>query len=81
MGREKIKSIQDLRRRARQDGGLEVFILLNYGVKSVKHISHDGVRWHVENYIDSTMQVLDDVELKRDTNIIRALEKRVLIVG
>ena len=75
----KIKNIEHLKELA--DGNaVEVFILLNFGLRSSKNLSYDRDtdKWNVYNYIDDTEQVLKTSELGVWTNIIKALDKGAL---
>lgn len=71
-----IKSIAELKRLA-SNGGIEVSILLNYGVKSTKFVNYNPAtrKWRIENYIDgSTVRKLSN------TSIEEALRKNALIM-
>lgn len=74
----KIESIDDLKRLASQDGGLECFIALDGGLKSSKHISYDDGEFYIDNYIDGSEQTLNESELAKETNIVEAIEKGAL---
>jgi hypothetical protein len=58
----------------------EVFIQLNFGLRSSKNIEYDADAdsWLIYNYIDDTEQMLTSKQLKEDTNIIEALDKGAL---
>lgn len=73
----KIKDLKELKKLCRKDGGEEFFISLGIA-RSSKHINYDGNFWYVYNEIDDSEQTLTTRELKRDTNIIEALEKGAL---
>lgn len=76
-----IKTMEQLKKLANEDGGMECKIRLKAGLVSRKHISYDGDLFYVHNYIDETRQTLTEKELmNRDhTNVGLAMEKGALI--
>lgn len=76
---KKIEDIKQLKKKASKSP-IEVFLLLNFGLRSSKNISYnpEDDTWNVYNYIDDTEQTLKTEELATETNIIEALEKKAL---
>ena len=77
---KKITSLTQLKREAKK--GVDVAILLNFNIKSCKHIKYykDG-SWIVESHIDDTKTgYATDKEIAKHTNIIKALEKGALVI-
>lgn len=76
---KKIKDIKQLKKRA-SESPIEIFILLNFGLRSSKNISYNPKddTWNIYNYIDDTEQTLKTEELATETNIMEALEKKAL---
>jgi len=69
---KRIKSLQELRKIAKN--GIEVSILLNYGLKSTKYVEYSKNGWYIDNYIDgSTTTKL------ANTNIKEAIRKGALV--
>jgi len=71
---KKIETLKDLRRLARRNSGVDVFILLNGGLKSSKHLNYYRGRWRVENFID------DSVTTLQNSNVEEALNKGALFL-
>jgi len=80
---ERIQTIDRLKKLASQEGGVDCYVLLNFGLRSSKHIWYQTgkrYKWRVFNFIDdSTINATSDTELKRKTNIVRAIEHNALI--
>lgn len=76
---KRIKDLEQLKKRAAK-GPIEVFLLLNFGLRSSKDLSYNKETdtWSIFNYIDDTSQTLKTEELSDNTNIIEALEKKAL---
>lgn len=77
---KKIESLDELKQICSK-GYTEVFILLNFGLRSSKEIEYDTETdtWRVFNYIDDSELIgLTYDELKTDTNIPLALERGAL---
>jgi len=75
---KQITSLRELKQLASKETsneeGEDFFI--SFGVaRSSKHIYYDGNLWYIYNAIDDSEQTLTTRELKRDTNIIEAIEK------
>lgn len=77
---KKIDTLEDLKKLAGEETGVEVFIQLNYGLRSSKHVAYnEGTDyWHILNEIDDSEQELHTPELATETNIMEALEKGAL---
>ena len=73
--------MEQLKRLASEDGGMECKIRLKAGLVSRKHISFDGELFYVHNYIDESRQELTEKELmNRDhTSVGLAMEKGALV--
>lgn len=72
-----IKSLEELKDLAGVNG-IEVYIRLNFSLKSTKFIEYDLITntWYIENYIDgSTTTKIDD------TNIKEAIRKGALYIS
>lgn len=80
----KIQSLKELKELASSEDGIECSILLNGGVKSVKHIIYDQDLkvFYVFNYCDESEQELTEEELLDPdfTNIGIAIIKNALIL-
>ncbi len=76
-----IKTLAQLKKLAKADGGMECIIRLKAGLISRKHISHDGELFYVHNYIDESRQELTGKELMdvKRTNIGKAMKAGALI--
>lgn len=73
----KVKDLKELRKLCRKEDGEDFFI--SFGIaRSSKHISYDGNFWYIYNEIDDSEQTLTTRELKRETNLIEALDKGAL---
>lgn len=72
-----MDSVEELKKLAAVEGGVEFFILLNGNVKSVKCIEWDvpSQSFCILNAIDSTHQDLTEQELATETNIVKAIKK------
>lgn len=77
----KIKDLEELKNFAEKD--VEVFIQLNYGLRSYKGISYDrkSDKWSIFNYIDDTEQNINTEELPVCTNLIKALKSGALFIS
>jgi hypothetical protein len=73
----KVTSVEELKRLANVEDGVEFFILLNGGLKSVKRIEWDepSKSFCILNQIDDTHQDLTKQELATETNIVKAIER------
>lgn len=73
---KKIKDLKELKELALTDSGVEVFIVLNGGLRSSKRLwyhEHDDT-WDVYHEIDDSSQDgLSTKDLDKDTMIIEAL--------
>jgi len=80
----RIKTIQHLKELAKDENGLDCFILLNGGLRSSKHIRYypDDNSFYVFNLIDDSEQELTESQIldKAYTNIGEAMEKGALIM-
>ncbi len=76
-----IKTIEQLKELAKEDGGMECKIRLKGWLMSRKHISYDGKLFYVHNYIDESRQELTEKELmNRDhTNVGHAMTRGALV--
>lgn len=77
-----IKTIKQLKTLAHQENGGDIFIVLNGGVRSSKHIrwvNHLN-KFFILNYIDDSQQYLTEkqLNLKKHTLIGEALNKGAL---
>ena len=68
----KITSIGELKKLSDKAGGIDVFILLNGGLRSSKNISYEGGRWRVESFMDPNITSLGN------TNVREAIKKGAL---
>ncbi len=73
-----IKTLRQLKKAAKN--GLDCFILLNFGLKSSKHIWYDesSKQFEIINFIDGSEVCLKEKELFSNSNIGKALEKGAL---
>lgn len=75
---KKISTIEELKTASNVDGGAEFFILLNYGLRSSKHIDYDEDtdKFWVLNMIDDSEQTLTPEQImdKSITNIGYAMD-------
>ncbi len=80
----RIKTIKQLKELAKDEDGLDCFILLNGGLRSSKHIRYypDDNSFYVLNLIDDSEQELTETQLldSEYTNIAEAMEKGALII-
>ena len=80
----RIKTIEQLKELAKDENGLDCFILLNGGLRSSKHIRYfpDDNSFYVLNLIDDSEQELTESQLldSKYTNIAEAMEKGALII-
>ena len=80
--KKQIKTVNALKK-AIASGHNEFAILLSGGImRSSKHISYDGKKFYVTNYIDETDQELSEKELfdEEITNIGRAMKADAFVV-
>lgn len=80
----RIKTIEQLKELAKDENGLDCFILLNGRLRSSKHIRYypDDNSFYVLNLIDDSEQELTESQLldSEYTNIAEAMEKGALIM-
>ncbi|MFA6176309.1 MAG: hypothetical protein WC765_07000 [Phycisphaerae bacterium] len=80
----RVRTIKQLKELAKDENGLDCFILLNGGLRSSKHIRYypDDNSFYVLNLIDSSEQELTESQIldKEYTNIGEAMEKGALIM-
>ena len=80
----RIKTIQQLKELAKDENGLDCFILLNGGLRSSKHIRYypDDNSFFVLNLIDDSEQELTESQIldREYTNIGEAMKKGALIM-
>jgi hypothetical protein len=81
-----VKNFAELKQLASREQGLDCFIVLNYGLRTSKHIRTvdgcpNGKTFYVFNLIDDSEFYLTDEEIQNpDVTVIgEALEKGVLI--
>lgn len=69
-----IKSVSELKKLA-SHGGIEVFIQLNYNIKSSKFVYYSPAtdKWRIESYCDGSI-----TSKLSDTNIREAISKNAL---
>ena len=81
---KRIKTIEQLKELARDETGLDCFILLNGGLRSSKHIRYytDDNSFFVLNLIDSSEQELTENQILDSaySNIGEAIKKGCLIM-
>lgn len=76
-----IKDLEELKKLASRDGGVDCFIKLNFGARSSKHIDYNpGDGWYIYNEIDDTEDKYPTDESLNETNIPEALSKQALIM-
>jgi hypothetical protein len=79
-----IRTIEQLKELAKDEDGLNCFILLNGGLRSSKHIRYypDDNSFYVLNLIDDSEQNLTESQIldKAYTNIGEAMKKGALIM-
>jgi len=80
----RIRNIKQLKELAKDENGLDCFILLNGGLRSSKHIRYypDDNSFYVLNLIDGSEQELTESQILDSsyTNIGEAMEKVALIM-
>ncbi len=80
----RIKTIEQLKELAKDENGIDCFILLNGGLRSSKHIRYypDDNSFYVLNLIDSSEQELTESQILDSsfTNIGEAMKKGALIM-
>ena len=80
----RIRTIEQLKELARDENGLDCFILLNGGLRSSKYIRYYPVdkKFYVLNFIDSSEQELTESQILDSayTNIGEAMSKGALIM-
>jgi hypothetical protein len=80
----RIRTIKQLKELAKDENGLDCFILLNGGLRSSKHIRYypDDKSFYVLNLIDGSEQELTESQILDSayTNISEAMEKGALII-
>ena len=79
----RIKTIEQLKELAKNENGLDCFILLNGGLRSSKHIRYypDDNSFYVFNLIDDSEQELTEAQILDGgySNIGEAMKKGALI--
>ena len=80
----RIKTIKQLKELAKDENGLDCFILLNGGLRSSKHIRYypDDNSFYVLNLIDDSEQELTESQIlgRECSNIGEAMKKGCLIM-
>ena len=80
----RIRKIEQLKELAKDENGLDCFILLNGGLRSSKHIRYypDDNSFYVLNLIDGSEQELTESQILSSeyTNIGEAIKKGSLIM-
>lgn len=80
----RIRTIQRLKELAKDENGLDCFILLNGGLRSSKHLRYwsDDNSFYVLNLIDDSEQELTESQILDSayTNIGEAMKKGALIM-
>jgi hypothetical protein len=81
---KRIKTIEQLKELAKDDNGLDCYILLNGGLRSSKHIRYytDDNSFFVLNLIDDSEQELTESQILDSaySNIGEAMKKGALIM-
>ena len=81
---KRIRTIEQLKELAKDDNGLDCFILLNGGLRSSKHIRYypDNNSFYVLNLIDGSEQELTESQIldREYSNINEAMKKGALIM-
>ena len=81
---KRIRTIQQLKELAKDDNGLDCYILLNGGLRSSKHIRYytDDNSFFVLNLIDDSEQELTESQMLDSaySNIGEAIKKGALIM-
>ena len=78
---KKIKTLDQLKKLASTDEGIECNIILNGGIGSRKHIYYDNKRFYIWNYIDDSEQKLTEKAIMdtRRTNVGEAIIRGALM--
>ena len=80
----RIRTIEQIKKLAKRENGLDCFILLNGGLRSSKHIRYfpDDNSFYVLNLIDDSEQELTESQILdiAYTNIGEAMKKGALIM-
>ena len=80
----RIRTIEQLKELAKDENGLDCFILLNGGLRSSKYIRYypDDNKFYVLNFIDHSEQELTESQILDSayTNIGEAMKKGALIM-
>jgi hypothetical protein len=72
---QNINTLEELREHASKPDGADIFLLLNFGLRSSKRIHHDNGEWWIINMIDGSEQDgLTDNQLKSETLITQAID-------
>lgn len=73
---KRVRNLEELKKLSAVDGGADFYILLNFGLRSSKHIQydHDEATFFVDNLIDGTEEELTEAQLRKKTNIVKAIE-------
>jgi uncharacterized UPF0160 family protein len=71
-----VESVEDLKRLCRKEATF--YLVLNYGLYSLKTIRWDGKVFHVQNHIDESTQELTEVQLFTESNIGIGIERKAL---
>jgi len=81
---KRIRTVRQLKELAKDENGLDCFILLNGGLRSSKHIRYwpDDNSFYVLNLIDGSEQELTESQIldKEYSNIGEAMKKGALIM-
>ena len=81
---KRIRTIEQLKELAKDENGLDCFILLNGGLRSSKHIRYypDDNNFYVLNLIDDSEQELTESQILDSaySNIGEAMKKGALIM-
>lgn len=73
-----VSSVEELKKLANVEGGVNFFIQLNFGLRSSKRIEWDepSKSFCILNEIDDIHQDVTEQELATLTDIVKAIEKR-----
>ena len=81
----RIRTIEQLKELAKDENGMDCFILLNGGLRSSKHVRYypDDNSFYVLNLIDDSEQELTESQILDSaySNIGEAMEKGALIMN
>ena len=69
---KKIESVEELKKASNVDGGADFVLLLNYGLKSSKHISYSNGTFYIINLIDGSEQELTAEEI---------MDEKITLIG